>query len=281
MTTLGFHSTTSMAVKSVIQEIRNKLSTRFDFLEGFPDLYYDFDKGLSEQFKQYYAKIPASMRQEPWICLAYSYDSSQRSSVQPRRGFKLRRPVADNLKRDIAVVYNDLPLLCSIMTNDSKLLNALSSFIQIHLDWSITCKYQDLLWPTWVASQAYPLGWYIRPSEPNGRLYKCLNPDGVSGETEPDWQDIVGSTQLDGTVQWLCIEPDLLSVRAADFVKNDTVIQNPIEQGIMYQYDFGYTLHYTDFDDVGGLTGVITEAALTLLNWYNEGAFSEVVKAPD
>lgn len=280
MTSLGAHSTASMAVKAVILEIRKRLESRFTFLQGIPEFFYDFEKGLSPQFLQYYAKVPSYAKAKPWISLAYSYDSTERSDIQPRRGFIVRRPVTNLLKRDLDVVYVNLPVVFSLLTNDSKTLNALSTFLLTKIDWSFTCNYQDLLWPTWAGEQAIPLGWYIRPSKPNGCLYVCSNA-GFSGQTEPLWTTEIGSYQEDNSVQWQCIEPELLTVRAGNFVKNETTIQNPLENGVMYQYDFGMTLHFVDYEDAGSLTGVVTEAVLNLLNYYKESFFKEILQAPE
>lgn len=280
MTAIGYHSCTSMAVKAVVTELKKRLGTKFNFIQGFPDFYYEFDKGLSDQFKQYYAKIPERDRQNDWLLFAYSYDSASASSVQPRRGFSFKRPVTNILKRDISVCYSELPVVFSLLTNNSKLLNGLANYINTNFNWSISCKYQDLLWPEWLPGQTYPLGWYLRPTLPNGKLYMCTTA-GASGESEPVWTDTLGEEQQDGDAVWRCIDADLLTVKAGSFVKNDTTISNPIDDGIMYQFDFGYTLHYTDYEDMGGLTGIITSADLTLLNWYKEGAFAETISVPD
>ena len=278
---LGFHSNTSMAVKAVIAEIKRQLATRFDSLQNIPDFFYDFDKGInSSRFKQFLAKIPLEERKAPWIALSYSYDTPNQSSIQPRNGFSMMRPVKEHLKRSIDFQYVELPLLCSVVTEDSKLLNSLAAFLLIKTDWSFSCKYQDLLWPYWLPGQTYPIGWYIRPTEPNGKLYMCYEP-GTTANSEPNWITETDAFQEDGTVKWKCIEPDLCIVRAADFVKQDTVISNPIENGILYQLDFGYTLHYTEYDDGGKLVGIITNSDLNLLNWYREGIWKETIKVPD
>lgn len=277
---LGYHSTTSMAVKAVVVEVKKQLSKKFNFLQGMPEFFYDFDKGLSKQFQQYYAKIPERDRSGEWIALSYSYDSASRSTIQPRNGLKCYRPVAQHLKRQIDFQYVELPLLFSVLTNNSKCLNGLSNFIGRYFDWSFSVDYQDLLWPQWVSNQNIPLGWYIRPTEPNGALYMCSKM-GLSGTKEPNWDSTFGSITIDNGCEWTCVRPDLLRVKAGSFVKNDTTIQNPIDNGIMYQYDFGFTLHYTDYDDAGELVGVITKAVLNLLSLYDNKAFSETIVAPE
>lgn len=276
MTVLGYHSNASMAVKAVVKELRSRLGSSFNFLQGIPDFFYDFEKGLSPQFKQYYAKIPSYNKQNPWLTIAYSYDSADSSSIQPRNGFTYYRTIGNNLKRAIDLHYVDLPVVFSLLTNDSKLLNALAAFLLININWSFTCDFQDLLWPTWLPETQFPVGWYIRPTTPNGKLYK-VNIAGKSGKYEPEWLTEEGSTMIDNSVQWECIEPDLLTVKAGSFVKNDTIIQNPIESGIMYQYDFGLTLHFVEMIDAGDLMGTVTAIELNLLNYYNEKPWQEQI----
>ena len=274
------HSCTSMAVKAVVSEIKKRLATRFSFLSGIPDFFYDFDKGLSPQFKQYFAKIPFDKRKNDWTVLAYSYDSSNTSSIQPRRGFEVKRPVTDKAFRVLDARFVELPVVFSLLTNDSKMLNTISTFMQTKLDWSFTIEFEDLLWPMWLPNQNYPLGWYIRPTKPNGRLYMCSKP-GLSGQVEPTWSTDITIKQQDNDAEWSCIYPDKLTVKAGSFVKNDTTIQNPIENGIMYQYDFGYTLHYLDLEDAGTFIGKIDTAELKLMSLYGEQDFSEILRVPE
>lgn len=275
MTAYGAHSSTSMAVKAVVKKVKEVLAKRFVFLESFPDFFYDFDNGVTPQFRQYYVKIPMSQRTEPWVVLSYTYQSAERSQIQPRRGFKYYRPVKEGLKRKIGFQYQQLPLLFSVLSNDSKYLNALANYIQMQLDWSITCSYEDLLWPLWKANAQYPLGWYVRPSVFNGKLYMCTT-KGLSGEKEPEWQ--LEDATADNEVEWTSVAPDILKVKAGTFVKNNTIISNPIENGIMYQYDFGFTLHYTDYDDLGDLVGIIDDITLNLLDDYYDDEIMQTIR---
>lgn len=277
---LGSHSCASLAVKAVVAKVKRKLSTNFDFLEGIPDFFYDFDLGLTDRFKQYYAKIPIDKRKNPWIALSYSYDSSEVSSVQPRNGFSFPRPVTSTLYRNIDFKYAELPLLFSVLTNDSKTYNALNNFISIAFDWSFTTHFEDFLWPLWIDHKHIPLGWYVRPSKPNGFIYMCSQ-QGLSGDEEPEWPTEIGETIEDNEAIWTCKAVDELTVKAGNFVKNNTSIKNPIEDGIMYQLDFGFTLHYADYIDSGTLTGVITEASMTLLNMYNQVFTEDKLHAPE
>ena len=269
MTVLGEHSSTSMAVKSVVSEVRKKLESRFKFLEDMPSFFYDFENGVTPKFKQYYAKIPISKRDFAWTALSYSYNSAQRSSVQPRNGFVFHRKLSPLLTRSINIHYVELPLLFSVLTNDSKNFNELINYILINFNWSFSTTYKDFLWPLWVPNAVYPIGWYIRPSKPNNCLYVCKT-SGTSGRREPSWDNTINSTQLDNSVEWQCIEAPELTVKAGSFVKNDSTIKNPIDDGIMYQHDFGFTLHYTDYSDAGDYIGLITEIEAKLLNWGSD-----------
>ena len=266
---LGSHSCASLAVKSAVNEIRKRLAKKFDFLEEIPSFFYDFELGLSDRFKQYYAKIPMCNRKNPWIALAYSYDSYDKSKVQPRNGFEFARPVTNKLCRYIKFKYVEVPLLFSILTTDSKTYNALNNFVLQEFDWSFTTHFEDLLWPLWVKNQEMPLGWYVRPSKPNGFIYMCSK-QGLSWKEEPKWPQEEDATIEDNEAIWVCKKPDILTVKAGDFVKNNSAIKNPIEDGIMYQLDFGFTLHFADYEDSGKLVGVITEAILRLLSMYNK-----------
>jgi hypothetical protein len=273
---LGYHACASMAVKAVVTEVKKKLATRFNTLPNIPDFFYDMEKGLTDQFKQYYAEIPEEQRANDWIALAYSYDSVNQSTIQPRNGFQFPRPVTNTIKRYIEFQYVELPLLFSVLTNNSKLFNAINSFLLIKTNYSFSCKFQDLLWPEWLPGEQYPLGWYIRPKEPNNYLYMCSKA-GLSGETEPIWSTVKDNVQDDNEAQWTCIEPELWTVKAGNFVKNDTAIQNPIENGIMYQLDFGYTLHFTELDDAGELVGTVTKAELNLFELDKNNVFGSLI----
>lgn len=274
------HSSASMAVKAVVAEVKKQLKTRFDFLEGMPDFFYDFDKGLSGQFKQYCAKIPAEKKEGSWLCLSYSYDNYEQSSVQPRNGLYWYRPVAEGVKRKLNINCVQMPLLLSVLCNDSKTYNALHNFVQQRFDWSMTVQYTDLLWPEWTSEHQVPLGWYVRPVTPNGKLYMC-NKSGVTDVSEPVWSTDVGDILTDGTCEWKCIEPDKLNVKAGSFVINHSTIRNPMEEGIAYQLDFGYTLHFVDYDDSGELLGVIDEVVLDLLDKYNPEFRLARLKVPE
>lgn len=281
MTAIGYHSCTSMAVKAVVSEVKSRLSKRFTFLEGMPTFFYDFDKGVTPQFLQYYAKVPIEKRTGDWMVLSYSYDEYGKSIVQPRNGFRMPRPVTDTLKRYIDVHYAEVPLLFSVLTNDSKLYNGLANYMQVSFDWSMTCKFPDLLWPTWLPNQMYPLGWYIRPTVPNGRLYMCVK-EGLSGDTEPEWSTELDAIESDSLVQWKCIEANTCTVKAANFVVNSMTVKNPIqEDGVMYQQDFGFTLHFADYVDSEDLVGTITNIEAHLLQKYNPEAFDETILIPD
>lgn len=53
----------------------------------------------------------------------------------------------------------------------------------------------------WAASTAYALGVYVRPTTPNGHIYKATVA-GTSGTVQPTWPLTAGATVTDGTVTW-------------------------------------------------------------------------------
>lgn len=55
----------------------------------------------------------------------------------------------------------------------------------------------------WVATTAYSLGAFRRPTTANGFRYEVTS-NGTSGGVEPTWPTTVGFTVVDGTVTWTC-----------------------------------------------------------------------------
>jgi hypothetical protein len=77
-----------------------------------------------------------------------------------------------------------------------------------------------------------------RPSIPNGFYYVCEDP-GVSGNTEPDWDNTAGSLTVDNTVGWRAIPYDVMlrhgdtftstwSVNHQDIILDETGSDNGI-----------------------------------------------------
>jgi hypothetical protein len=63
-----------------------------------------------------------------------------------------------------------------------------------------TCRLRSI----WVASAARVVGDMIRPTTPNGYIYRCIVAGTSHAATEPTWANIVtvGGTITDGTVTW-------------------------------------------------------------------------------
>jgi hypothetical protein len=56
--------------------------------------------------------------------------------------------------------------------------------------------------PSWDDLHAYTLGTLIKPTSPNGFIYKCTTA-GISGASEPTWPVVgLGSTVADGSCIW-------------------------------------------------------------------------------
>jgi len=60
---------------------------------------------------------------------------------------------------------------------------------------------------TWKAVTPYAAYQYVRPTEPNGYQYACID-GGRTGGDEPAWPTTVGNTVSDGDIVWQCVAAD-------------------------------------------------------------------------
>ena len=65
---------------------------------------------------------------------------------------------------------------------------------------------QQLMWAgvPWLPSKSYLAGHRVVPSNANGKVYRAEN-TGVTASLEPDWTDITGDYNSDGTINWICV----------------------------------------------------------------------------
>jgi len=63
--------------------------------------------------------------------------------------------------------------------------------------------YENVLEGTWVASTAYTVGQFVKPTTMNRHSYKCTTA-GTTDSTEPTWGTTNGGTTTDNTVTWTC-----------------------------------------------------------------------------
>jgi len=63
--------------------------------------------------------------------------------------------------------------------------------------------YENTLEGTWVASTAYTVGQFVKPTSENRHSYKCTTA-GTTDSTEPTWGTTLAGTTSDGTVTWTC-----------------------------------------------------------------------------
>ena len=59
----------------------------------------------------------------------------------------------------------------------------------------------------WQAVTPYAAYQYVRPTEPNGYQYACID-GGRTGGDEPAWPTVVGDTVSDGDIVWQCVAAD-------------------------------------------------------------------------
>ncbi len=57
---------------------------------------------------------------------------------------------------------------------------------------------------SWAATTAYTYGQIVKPSTPNGFLYRCVAA-GTSGGSAPTFPTVVGQTVVDSGVTWACL----------------------------------------------------------------------------
>lgn len=60
---------------------------------------------------------------------------------------------------------------------------------------------------SWKAVTPYAAYQYVRPTEPNGYQYACID-GGRTGGDEPTWPTTVGNTVSDGDIVWQCVAAD-------------------------------------------------------------------------
>lgn len=63
--------------------------------------------------------------------------------------------------------------------------------------------YENVLEGTWVASTAYTVGQFVKPTTENRHSYKCTTA-GTTNSTEPTWGTTLAGTTTDNTVIWTC-----------------------------------------------------------------------------
>lgn len=68
--------------------------------------------------------------------------------------------------------------------------------------------YEDINWaPTWTGNSGFLMNKQVRPTVPNGRVYRALE-GGITYFVEPTWPLTYNSTFKDGTVTWICERND-------------------------------------------------------------------------
>lgn len=62
----------------------------------------------------------------------------------------------------------------------------------------------------WTAAFDYEVGMWVRPTTPNGYVYRCSE-GGTSGGSEPTWGTTIDADTTDNTVTWTCYKTDILT----------------------------------------------------------------------
>jgi len=106
----------------------------------------------------------------------------------------------------------------------------------------------------WVASTAYALGAYVKPTTDNGYVYKCTTA-GTSDSSEPTWGTTPAGTTNDNTAVWTCYKADNTSILHLALDEDEGV------HGLMAQFQAGI-----EVKDVGPVQN--KDATRWRVRWY-------------
>ena len=243
---------TAVAVRAAVEQMRTELARRYTLLSSMPTLFYDWNKGYSQQFMQYFAEIPEGERNFPWIALVYTYGESIPCRVQPRQLENVGKVLySDNGTRAAAMLDTRLmsvDILCSILTNDSNYADSLC--INRVLDQSKVKRvtYQDAFQYVWQPSTEFPANCTILSPNPNGFMYRCSSA-GATGSTEPEWPTELNESVDDNDLEWTCIPADTVTGSISGITLPKLIVSDYYAKGIEYQIDFAFTLNFVGVQD--------------------------------
>ncbi|MFP4421316.1 MAG: Tfp pilus assembly protein FimT/FimU [Desulfococcaceae bacterium] len=102
--------------------------------------------------------------------------------------------------------------------------------------------------PPWRPETIYQPGDRVRaPGRKFGHLFACIEEDGISGASEPTWENVPGNIVVDGTTRWRVLPGQLdglvqkISMLADDGGPGDL-------DGVVQDYEYGrYGIHFLEF----------------------------------
>lgn len=263
-TTIDSKLLVSHAVESSVRAISDSLSSKFNPLQGFPIMYYDWNSsgtGYSNVFKQSFAKVPLEFRSKPWFTISYSYGNVIPCKYQPRPLLENYIPLYDNhgVKVGLNAVTRlvTVDILCDILTNDGNYANTLALNRTLKQSYWGNLEYSDVFYPQWRPNTTYPEGFIIIPIVPNGYIYIAENEGTTDKKYPKTWPTEVDGTFTDGTITWKCSRARYSKLEMHDFTIPRVTNPNVYEEGIRYQIEFAYAITFAGLEDAEYSIGVI------------------------
>jgi prepilin-type N-terminal cleavage/methylation domain-containing protein len=102
--------------------------------------------------------------------------------------------------------------------------------------------------PPWQAETTYQPGDRVRaPNRKFGHLFECVEENGVSGASEPVWENIPGNVILDGTTRWRVLPGELDGLLQKITFFADGSGSGSVD-GVVQDYEYGrYGVHFLGF----------------------------------
>lgn len=243
---------TSYAVQSSVEAISFKLAERYNRLINFPVMFYDWESGYTEQFKQLFAKVPYELRQKPWFTTIYTYGSTKPNAIQPR-------PLLENYitlynSNGIKVCINAITrlvtvdILCSVLTNDGNYANSIALNRILAQSYWKNISYPNVFYPQWKPLTYYPENFTVIPQVPNGLVYTAKN-SGKSGKLVVNWPQTTGEIIRDGDVYWTCYKAPEAKLEMHNFTKSEIKSPNVYTDDIRYIVEFSYSISFVGLED--------------------------------
>ena len=253
MVTISSNLIVSYAVESSVRFISDELSSRFKPLYKFPVMYYDWDQGYSDLFKQEFAKVPTEYREHPWTTTAYTYGQAKPNNIQPRALLENYIPLYSQEGVTAALnVYTRLmnvDVLCTVLTNDGNYANSIALNRTIAQSYWNNIEYQDVFYPQRKPKTEYPQNFTVIPFKPNGYCYIALK-GGTTSNCMFDWPTKIGDTIVDGEVTWQCTESRKAKLNINNFTFPQLKAPNVYTDGVRYTVEFAYNVCFVGLEDV-------------------------------
>lgn len=115
----------------------------------------------------------------------------------------------------------------------------------------------------WTATFQYYANAWIKPTTPNGFVYRCKTA-GISGGTEPTWGTTVGGDTSDGTAVWTCFKDTILLGSGATKRIYRTNTGDTFAQ---YTYIGAVAMATTTYNDTQSDTEISGNAILPSTGW--------------